>query len=337
MARTEFGDISPRTSAYAYGKMLEHAKPVLVLSLFCDSKEIPKNKQEVIKFRRPVPYEAATTPLVEGVTPTAKKMAYEDVSVTLQQYGDLHELTDKIEDLHEDPVLNDMVMLAGENAGRTVEAITWGIMRGGTSVYYANGASAAAVNTKLTKGLQRKITRFLKNQKGKKITKMLSGSVRIGTEPVEAAYVAIAHTDCEADIRDLAGFIPTAEYGTHTPLCAEEIGRCEDVRYVLSPDLDFYPDTGGTPGSSVESTTGSAADVYPIIYLSQHAFGCTALKNTKGKGTNMAIKPTVINPGTVDKSDPLGQRGFVGWKTWYAGVRLNENWMARAMVAVSAL
>ena len=53
--------------------------------------------------------------------------------------------------------------------------------------------------------------------------------------------------------------------------------------------------------------------------------------------SNMAIKPTVINPGTIDKSDPLGQRGYVGWKTYFNAVRLNETWLARLEVAASAL
>lgn len=338
MSRTEYGDISPRTAAYAYTKMLEHAEPVIILGKFGDAKPLPKNKTETVKFRRPVPYAAATTPLIEGVTPNAKKIAFEDVTVSLKQYGDLHSLTDKIQDLHEDPVLNEMVMLAGENGGRTVEALLWGVVRGGTSVFYANGVARTAVNTKITQGMQRKITRFLKNQKAQKFTRILDGSVKIGTKPVEASYVAVAHTDCESDIRDMAKFIPVAEYGSQKPLCEEEIGAVEDVRYILSPDLDQFEDAGGTSGGAVESTTGAQADVYPIIYLGMHAFGTTPLKHAgSGKNGNNAIKPTVINPESVDKSDPLGQRGFVGWKTWWAGVRLNEAWMARAEVAVTAL
>ena len=57
------------------------------------------------------------------------------------------------------------------------------------------------------------------------------------TRPIEASYIAVAHTDCEADLRNLAGFSPVAEYGSRTPVAAEEIGSVEDVRYVLSPEL----------------------------------------------------------------------------------------------------
>jgi N4-gp56 family major capsid protein len=50
-----------------------------------------------------------------------------------------------------------------------------------------------------------------------------------------------------------------------------------------------------------------------------------------------AMTPTVLNPGTPSKSDPLGQRGYVGWKTWFNAVRLNETWMSRLEVAASNL
>ena len=57
--------------------------------------------------------------LIEGVTPTETQFSYEDVSATLRQYGQVVVVTDKIEDLHEDPVLNDASMQAGENIGRS--------------------------------------------------------------------------------------------------------------------------------------------------------------------------------------------------------------------------
>jgi len=78
------------------------------------------------------------------------------------------------------------------------------------------------------------------------------------------------------------------------------------------------------------SADASHADVYPILYFARDAYGTVALK-----GQN-AITPTVINP-TPTKSDPLGQRGSVGWKTMQTAVILNDAWMARLECAVTAL
>lgn len=338
MAITTFGDITPRTAVYSATEFLRHVEPTLVLSKFGQSKPLPRNKSQVMKFRRMIPYGEVTAPLQEGVTPSVSGTSYEDVSVTILQWGDIHGLTDVVQDTHEDPVLKTMMAESGNQAGRTVEQVIYNVIKGGTSVFYANGASRAAVNTAISLNKQRAVTRYLKAQKAKKITSVLSPSVNIGTQAVEAAYVAIGHTDLEPDIRNLSGFIPVAKYGSMKPICPEEIGAVEDVRYILSADLDPWEDAGGSPTTVVLSTGGSAANVYPILFLGMDAYGLTPLKNAmEGGSTMVAVTPTVINPGTPSKSDPLGQRGYVSWKTYFAAVRLNETWMCRLEVGASAL
>jgi N4-gp56 family major capsid protein len=339
MAISTYGDIGSRTAAHAATEFLKHVMPVLVLSKFGQMKPLPRNKTQTVKFRRAVPYPAATVPLQEGVTPSVSGTQFEDVTVQILQWGDVHGLTDVIADTHEDPVLREMMGLAGEQAGRTVEQVIYNVVKGGTSVFYANGSARSAVNTTISLNKQRAVTRYLKAQKAKKLTKMLAGSVNVGTSPIEAAYVAITHTDLEPDIRGLAGFIPTADYGTLTPICPEEIGSVEDVRYICSPDLEPWESVGGTPGSSVLSANGSNADVYPVLFFGADAYGLTPLGNARDANgqSNMSVKPTVINPNTPSASDPLGQRGYVGWKTYFNAVRLNETWMCRLEVAASAL
>lgn len=323
-----YGDISQRTALWAMVEMLSHAEPVLILSKFGLQKPMPMNKADTAKFRRPVPFPPATTPLVEGVTPAAQKMAYEDVPVKMAQYGATVEITDVVNDLAEDPVMSDASMLCGEQAGATVEQVIYGAIKAGTNVQYANGSARNAVNTTISLTLQRKATKFLKAQKAKKITSILAGSANYDTRPVEAAYIAVTHSDVESDIRNMSGFIPVAKYGSRQPVCPEEIGSVEDVRYVLSPDLASFPDAGGAKGS-MQSTSGTNADVYPVILFGKEAYGLVPLK---GKS---AITPMVVNM-KPSASDPLAQRGYVSWKTYFAAVRLNESWMVRMEVAVTA-
>jgi N4-gp56 family major capsid protein len=325
---TLYGDINQRTAIFAMVEMLSHAQPVLILSKFGLQKPMPMNKANTAKFRRPIPFPAATTPLVEGVTPTPQKMAYEDVPVSMAQYGATVEITDVISDLAEDPVLADAAMLCGEQAGATVEQVIYGAVKAGTNVQYANGTTRGAVNTPMTLVVQRKITKFLKAQKAKKITSILSASPGYATRAVEAAYIAVAHTDCETDIRGMAGFIPVASYGTRQPVCDEEVGSVDDVRYVLSADLAPYPDAGGAKGL-MQSTSGTNADVYPLIVFGKEAYGLVPLKGMA------AITPMVVNM-KPSAADPMAQRGYVSWKTYFAAVRLNESWMSRAEVAVTA-
>lgn len=326
--------VSQRTNVYAARQMLKHAGPVRILDKFGMMRPMPKNKSTTIKFRRPIVFTAATTPLQEGVTPSTTQFRYEDVSGTLKQYGMLVEITDVIEDTHEDPVLNDATLQCGENVGRTFEALDWGVLQAGTNVFYANGSARNAVNTPISLSKQRAVVRSLKAQKAMKHTRVLDGSVNFQTKPIEASYVAVHHTDVEQDIRNLAGFVPVSEYGSRKPINEYELGSVEDVRYICSPDLDPIVDAGGTfngSGTNMVSTSGTSADVYPVLYLGKEAYGIVPLR---GQG---AISPTILRPGVKSKSDPLGQRGYVGWKAWHLSLILNQVWMARLEVAVTAL
>jgi len=332
MPTTAYGDINQRTAAYAAVEMLSHAEPILVLSKFGQNKPLPKNKADTVKFRRPVPFSPAVTPLTEGVTPSSQQMAYEDVTVQLNQYGAYVEITDKVQDMAEDPVLKDSSMLCGEQAGETIEMITWGILKAGTNVQYANGAARADVNSVIELGDLRAAVRNLKAQRAKAVTMMLSGSPHYATKPIEGGYIAFGHTDLEADIRGLAGFTPVAEYGSRQPLCSEEVGSVENIRIILSPLLEPFADAGGLSATNTTvSTTGTNSDVYPMIVVGKEAYGLVPLK-----GQN-AIKPMVLNPGTPRGGDPLGQRGTVGWKTFFQASRLNETWMVRIECAVTDL
>jgi len=332
MATTTYSSLSQRTNAYAAKEMLAHAEPVLCLSKFGMAKPMPKNKAETVKFRRPVPLALATTPLTEGTPPTAKAMTYEDVTVTLSQYGDIVEITDVVHDLAEDPVLRDASMMCGEQAAETIETLMWGVLQGGTNVFYQNGvASRTNVINTITLADQRAVTRALKAERAKKITSMLASSVKYGTEAVDAAFIAFAHTDLESDIRDMTGFVPTEKYGSMKAL-PYEIGKVEDVRYILSPVLTAIADAGGTAATNgMVTTTGTSADIYPVIFSGKDAYGHVALKGAE------AITPYIINPGDIDKSDPLGQKGMVAWKTYHKSFIANQAWMARLEVGATAL
>ena len=326
-----YGDIGTRTAAYAAEEMLAHAEPISVLSKCALNKPLPKNKTDTQKFRRPVPFAALEVPLAEGVSPTPGAMTYEDVTVQMKQWGGTYMITDKVHDMSEDPVLKDIAMLCGEQAQKTQERILWNKVKAGTNVAYANGSARTDVNTAVAIADLRKAVRYLQSMKAKKITSILSGSTDYGTTPIESAYVAFCHTDLQADIRNLSGFTPVAEYGSRKTICAEEFGTVEDVRIITSPELIPFYDAGGADGDAVLSTSGTLADVYPIVIVGADAYASVPLK---GAGV---ITPVVINPGTRDKSDVLGQRGYVGWSAWFNATILNQTWIYRVEVAASVL
>ena len=326
---TTYGDISPRTAAYAAKDLLERAVPYLVFEHVAQPKPIPSRSSKTIIFRRYNALDATPNALTEGVTPAGKTLSKTDVQATLVQYGDLIELTDVIQDTHEDPVFQESFDILSEQAAEMLERVRFDIFKAGTNVVYANGTARSDVNSVLTLQVQRKITRALKRQNAKYITKKIASTPNFNTEPVAPAFIAVCHPDCENDIRNMDGFVPIEKYG-HTPPFEMEIGKVEDVRYLASTVIEPWVSAGGDPTvNNVLSGNGTNADVYPILY-----FGANAVGIVPFKGKNV-VTPTVVNP-KPSAADPLGQRGYVGWKALHTAVILNDAWMCRAEVAVSA-
>ncbi len=346
---TAFKSMSPEARiGKLKGDILKHAMPAEVLGITGQQRQMPKNQGKTIVHRRYLPYGAAATnyntinrpvanpvahELVEGVTPAADSLTPQEITVTLKEYGCLYELTNQVVDTYEDDVPAEMKKQCGERIALVREMIRYGVLKACTNAFYAGGGSTrASVNSKITLNMLRKISRNLQANHAKRITGILDAGPKVSTQPVDAAYLVFTHTDAESDVRDLPGFKHVAEYGTRKVVSPYEIGSCENYRFILSPELAPYADAGAAVGTTgLFSTSASNVDVYPFIVVGDDAWGQVALRGVD------AIDPTYIPPGQKDKSDPLGQRGYVGARFYMACTLLNEGWMAVGEAGVSSL
>jgi N4-gp56 family major capsid protein len=328
--------------------MLKHALPLKVLSTFGTQKDQPLNKTDTVVFRRALPIDASATTyapevtaasyaLAEGTTPAAKTINYQDVTCTLQNYGVLMKLSSKTADLYEDDVPGDMQKIVGEHMTTLEEQIAYGVVRGGTNVFYANSTARGNVNTAVSLNKLRAVTRSLENARSMRVTQRLSSSVNFGTEAVRACWLVFAHTDCAHDIQNLPGFKDVVDYGSSaSPVHEREIGAVGEYRFVLSPEFRAFSAAGAANGGSntflTAGGTGSGnCDIYPYIIVGEESWGQVALK---GRG---AIDVTYLPPKVKTHANPLGLFGYVGAQFWKTAVRLNEVWMARLECAVTAL
>ena len=325
---TDYGDITPRTAAKVVRELLKRAFPELVIERFGQVKALAKGETRTITFRR---YEklglTVSTPLTEGVTPAAQRMTHTDVTANLVQYGGLITLSDQITDHHEDPVLQEATRILAQQAAETLETARFYAIRGGTNVVYANGTARTDVNTVVTKAGIRSVIKTLQRQDAKKITSLVKSTVDFETTSILPAYWGMVHPDVESDIRDISGFIDAKDYGTQ-PSMENEIGSVEKVRFVTSTLLTPFADGGGTAGS-METTSGTKADVYPILIVARDSY---AIVPFKGMG---AVTPMVVNAKPSD-SDPMAQRSHVSWKASHVAVILNDLWFVRYEVAATA-
>lgn len=316
-----YGDITGTVAAKLEKQALTYAQGVFVLDKGAKKFNLPKNSTDTIRMRRVQPYGPATTPLTEGVAPSATQIRYDQVDITLNQYGGFTPTTDVLVDLHTTPVLGDINEQNAEQFAKTHEALLWGTLTAATNVQYAGGVGALnAVVAPLSLDEQSKAVRTLYRNKAKKFTRIVTGGVKENTFPIEAAFLCFIHTDAEKAVRSMDGFVPVAKYGSITPVSEWELGAVDSVRYIMSADLNPALDAGGAAGSNI-SNGGTDADVYTAIYAGMDAYGCVKLA---GKGTYTPVVRSVGNPAPGDE---LGQTGSVGWKCYDATSMLNEDWV----------
>lgn len=326
------------------GEIIGHAMNTEVLAIATSKKKMPKNKSETIIFRSWVPYggtvaqpnifnvSAAAHIVTEGVTPNADTIVPRDVTFVLNQYACLYALTDKEADIYEDDVAEAMKEQVGERMGLVREKAIYGGMKAATNKFYSGGTSRSTVAGRITERFMQQMVRSLDKNHAKKMRPSLGGSGDYGSAQVEASYIAFCHTDCTQDIRALPGFKETAIYGQRSVISEEELGSWQNVRFIVSADLDPYLNAGAAvAGLGIASTGGTNADVYPVIVMSKDAYGEVELR-----GMN-AIDPTYIPVDKKDGSDPLGQRGYIGAKFWHTSGVLNPGWIAVGEAAVSDL
>lgn len=335
MTSTAYGDISPRTAAFASMAMLERAMPFLCMAKFGQQQPIPKNKSQTIKLRRYNALTPSTVPMVEGVTPAPDAITSTDVNATLQQYGRRTQITDVIMDTHEDPVLQQYTEIMGELAGQTMELIVYNVIKAGTNVLYSGSSNGlrTGVNSAITATVLNRAIRSLKRQNAKLVTRMLAASDKVGTAPIRSGYIAFCHPDVQTDLETVlatSGWKDKSEYGSYSVVSDNEIGSYKEIRFCTSTLYAPFL-AAGASGSTLltNGTTGTGnADVYPIVICGADSYGTVSLAG------NTAVSPVVVNPKPSD-SDPLGQRGHVGFKMWATAIILNDAWMVRVETGVN--
>lgn len=346
MPSQNYNTATPRIGALK-GAILKHAVPVEVLGITGTHHKMPENQSDTIIFRRWLPFGGATTSATtinqwtvtaaghetqEGVTPNADTIAPQDISVTLKQYSCLYMYTDKTARLYEDDVPAAMKKQTGQRMGLVREMIRYGALKGGTNKFYAGGTSRATVDEAISINLLRRITRSILGNRGEMVTQILAPSPNYATAPVEAAMLVFCHTDGEADIRALPGFKSVSEYGQRKPIHPMELGSVDRYRFIVSPELGSIIDSGAAVGTTgLFSTGASNIDVYPFIVVAEDAWGDVALRGME------SFDVTDISYKQKDKSDPHGQRGYIGASFWSAAFVQNDGWLVVAECGISTL
>ena len=155
--------------------------------------------------------------------------------------------------------------------------------------------------------------------------------------------MTIADTMSEDEAREITGKLVYVQYldsatPVNTLMCIERVypsGTANQTKIVFR----WVPGTSVTDEWTTSNTLkivptggGNSVDVHATIVYGTNAFGCVKLGG-KGKPN---IQMIVKAPGELG-SDPLNQRGSVGWKVgFFAAAVLQDDFIVRIEHAVSA-
>lgn len=319
MAATSTTQVTYAVNNYYDRLLLERAVAAFVYNRFADVRDIPEGNTNVIKFRRYTNLTAATTALVEGVTPVGSQLAVTDLTATVLQYGDYVTLTDFLQMTTLDPVLNETAELQGDQVGDTLDQLTRDVIVAGTQVGYASTATA---RNQITNAMKFTITeaknavRVLKGQNAKRITAMVDPYTGIASQPIMPAYIGFVHPDTTRDLKDDSKFVPISQYARPEQIMPDEVGAMDEIRLIESTNCKIFTAAGASNGA------GGNYNVYATVIVAQHSYAITRIS---GEALHMIVKPL----GSAGTADPLDQRSTAGWKLTHVPVRLNENWLYR--------
>lgn len=289
---TTGNDLSPTMKTYYDRELIEEAQAALIHDQFCEDKPIPKGAGKKIEFRKFDPLPKALTPLTEGITPAGQKLNMTKLEAEVDQFGDFVEVSDVLDLTALDPIILNATKLLGRQAGLTLDTVTRNVLNSGNSVMYCPKIDpTTGAETEVTSRDGLDTTCVLTVKMVKKVATTLKR--RNAPKFSDGCYVALIHPDTDFELTEDPRWIAPHQYVDTSNLYNGEIGKIHGVRFVESSECKIFEGENGA--------------VYSTIFLAQGAYGVTDIE---GGALETIVKPI----GSGGTSDPLNQRGTVGWK-----------------------
>jgi len=338
---SSYGDLSKHDAYTIQKKMLPIAKRLLTFSKFAQRETKPQKEGLEIRHRRYERFPIVDTPIAEGVTPNFVNLQHTTIKHNLQQYGSYVNTTDIMLAASHDPIVQVITERQAQQAGETLDFISYKEFRAGSQVGYARSAGAtgrsdvnytianknAAAGTAATTLLDRAI-RVLENNDATKLKEQLDATDGVSTSPIRESFVAIGHVDLRQDLEALPGYVPVEQYADQGDVMDGEVGAARGIRFILTTQAMPFKGAGAAVGATGLKSTGGNIDVYPIVIMAADFGGCATL------GGKDSLRSKVVSP-KPGPGDPLGQRGTVAWDTMYSCVILQDLYLYRIEVGAT--
>jgi len=309
MPITTTAQVPPEVRTYFDRLLLTLARPYFIYDMFAQKRTIPLNSGNQLIFRRYSTLNAATVPLTDGTTPPGDALSVTDFSTQIEWYGNFVTITDQVQFTVQDRVLNEATRVLSLQLGLTLDTLIRNMMTATASSVSCTAGVNGNTPTEITTQDIKVAVRALRLGNARLMTKPIMGENRFATSPVRSSYWGFMDVTLQADLEACADFLSSANYPNPVDALEAEWGSTNNVRWLLS--------TNGF-------NNGASTPVWNNIILGQEAYGVVKLGS---KEAEFIVKPL----GSSGTSDPLNQRGSVGYKYPFATRLLNDNWITRLL------
>lgn len=304
--------LPPAVREYYDRLLLMTAYPMLIHGRFAQKRMLPSKEGDTIVFRRYARLSTVPVPLVDGVTPPGAPLSVTDLQARVSFYGNFVTLTNQVQLTVEDEVLNQAARLLAQNLGQTVDQVTRDVLAATSSVYASANGSNGNTPTELTKSDLDVAIKTLLGNDALMISPEIEGANKFSTSPVRQAFWGLMDTDLLDDLEACSNFQSAANYPQRDAI-EGEWGATSNIRWLYT---------------SVGSVSSASPAVYNNFVLGKEAYAIVHLRSESGE---FYIKPL----GSAGSSDPLNQRGSVGWQHPFVSRILNDNFMINVMATHS--
>jgi len=306
--------LPPAVREYYDRLLLMTAYPTLIYTKFAQKRVLPEKNGDTIVFRRYAKLSTVPIALVDGVTPPGAPLSVTDIKARVSFYGNFVTVTNQVELTVEDRVLNESSRLLAQNMAQTMDEVTRDVLASTSSVLQCQNGNNAGTPTELTKADIDAAVKTLLGNDAEMISEVITGSDQLGTTPIRPAFWGFIDTGLLDDLEAVSNFVNSSQYpGNQSAVLDAEWGATGNVRWLYS---------------SVGSVSSAAIPVYNNFIVGKEAYAVVNLRSESGE---FYVKPL----GSAGASDPLNQRGSVGWQHPFVARILNDAFMINLMATHS--
>lgn len=249
--------ISYDQEKFLVNKLLDRSSLRLVMGGLCDNISMREGAgltAYMVRYKR---MDVPLSTLTEATTPTQSTFSLEQVTVTLDQWGDYLEISDVAQLTAKHPLMTQCVELLADNAARVMDREITIVMLAGTNVQYGDGsvASRSTITSSMiiSDTIVQKVRVTMVNNgapprggpSGDAKQVATSGNFQNGN-----SYVAVCSPNVIGDVQrpstSFGTWASAATYANAKALYASEVGTWQGVRFVETNFIPKFVLFGGT-------------------------------------------------------------------------------------------